>query len=207
MKSIQGIGIFNIILGLLALWLPIKFYSFAASLFTPEVSPPFSLEMIKALTIFLFLPAAVLVVNGLALITLALKLERVPELKAFSEAGEYIGRLKGVEMEGGEVEMFDIEGGKDGEKEVLSGDQFTAVDDVVIVKKKSAKKIGGVRHEFIGKEVYNEFGEYLGKVESVTQDKEGGLVEFLAVRGVDRKLVKAADIDSSNGVIIVKSNA
>jgi sporulation protein YlmC with PRC-barrel domain len=201
MKSVEGIGILNIFFGLIALYLPIKFYSFASSLFTPEVSPPFSLGAIKLLTAFLFLPSLVLVINGIALLTLGLKLEKVPEYRAFSEAGEYLGRLKGVEMKEGEVEKFDI-----GEEEVLPGERIVAMDDVVIVKKPEVE-IGGVRHEFVEKEVYNEFGEYLGKVESVTLDKQGEIVDFLAVRGNTRRVIKAEDIDSSDGVIIVKQNA
>lgn len=203
MRSVQGIGILNIILGLIALYLPVKFYSFASNLFTSEVSPPFSLGAIKVLTLFLFLPSLVLVVNGIALLTLGIKLERVPEYKAFSEAGEYIGRLKGVKIKEGEVERFDLEGG---EKEVLPGKRLVAMDDVVIVKRPDVD-IGGVRHEFIGKEVYTGLGEYLGKVESVVLDKEGEVLEFLAMRGSKKKLIKSEDIESHDGVIIVKSNA
>ncbi|MFQ5815483.1 MAG: PRC-barrel domain-containing protein [Candidatus Hydrothermarchaeaceae archaeon] len=204
MRAVRGIGILNILLGLIALYLPVKFYSFASNLFTPEVSPPFSLGAIKVLTAFLFLPSIVLVSTGIALVTLGLKLERVPEYKAFSEAGEYLGRLKGVELEEGEVEKFDL--GEGEKEEVLPGEQIVAMDDVVIVKKPEVE-IGGVRHEFVEKEVYNEFGEYLGKVESVTLDKQGDLVEFLAVRGEARKVIDNEDIDSSNGVIIVKHDA
>ncbi|MEE8167314.1 MAG: PRC-barrel domain-containing protein [Candidatus Hydrothermarchaeales archaeon] len=201
MRSIRGIGILNILLGVIALWLPLKFYSFATSLFTPEVSPPFSLGAIKTLTIFLFLPSIVLITNGIALISLSSKLEKVPELKAFSEAGQYIGRLKGVEIAEGEVERFDLEG----EKEVLPKEQLTAVDDVMIIKK-PPMGIGGVHHEFISKEVYNEFGEYLGKVESVTVDKKGELIDFLAIRGKEKRTITTDDMDSSDGVIIVKSH-
>lgn len=205
MKTVQGVGILNVVLGLIAVYLPIKFYSFASNLFTADVSPPFSLGAIKLLTLFLFLPSLVLVVNGIALITLGTKLERVPEYKAFSESGEYMGRLKGVEMAEGEVERFNVGEGEE-EKEVLPGERLVAMDDVVIVKKPMVD-IGGVRHEFVGKEVYTELGEYMGKVDSVVLDKQGEVIEFRAMRGDKKKVIKSEDVDSHDGVIIVKSNA
>ncbi len=204
MRAVEGVGILNVFLGVIALYLPFKFYSFASSLFTPEVAPPFSLAAVKILTLFLFMPTIILVVNGIALLTLGQKLAKVPEYRAFSEAGEYMGRLKGVDIEEGEVETFDLD--DKGKTTVHSGEELLAIDDVVIVKKPEVE-IGGVRHEFVDKEVYNGFGEYLGKVVEVTLDKAGEVMSFLAVRGDSEKVIKADDIESSNGVIIVKYNA
>ncbi len=207
MKSVQGIGVLNVLLGLIALWLPIKFYSFASALFTPDVSPPFSIGAVKTITLFLFLPSIVLIANGIALLSLGLKLERVPELKAFSDAGEYIGRLKGVEIAEGEVERFELEE-RGAVEEPLPGERLAAIDDVLIVKKSpAAERVGGVRHEFMGKEVYNDLGEYLGKVEDIILEKDGSLVELMAVRGERRRLIRAEDIESGGEVIIAKSNA
>ncbi len=206
MKSVQGVGILNVILGLIALWLPIKFYSFASAMFTPDVSPPFSIGAVKTITLFLFLPSIVLMANGIALLSLGLKLERVPEFKAFSDAGEYMGRLKGVEIEEGEVEKFELEEEEGKVEQTLPGEKLTAIDDVLIVRKR-AEPIGVVRHEFMGKEVYNDLGEYLGKVADVVLERDGTLVEFTVVRGDRQRVLKAADVESSDQVIIAKSNA
>ncbi len=204
MRAVEGVGILNIGLGLIALYLPVKFYSFASGLFTPEVAPPFSLGAVKVLTVFLFLPTVILIVNGIAMLSLGLKLEKVPEYMAFSEAGEYMGRLKDVNIEEGEVESFDLD--EKGEETSHTKDDLLAVDDVMIVKEPQVE-IGGVRHEFVNKEVYNGFGEYLGKVVEVTLDKDQEVISLLAMRGETEKVIKGDDIESSNGVIIVKYNA
>ena len=203
MKALKGIGIFNIILGVIAFIAPLKFYSIASKLFTPETSPPFSIGAVQTTTSLLFIPGIVLVVNGFALIVLGYKLQHVPEIKAFTESGGYLGEVKGVGMEKGELESVEV-GGE--EHEVYSKEQMTAVDDVVLVKEEKEEPQGEVtQHEIVGKEVYGVEGEYYGKIESVTLDEKGNVLEFMAVRGSDRKVIASSDIASRNGVILVKA--
>ncbi|MDP6459854.1 MAG: PRC-barrel domain-containing protein, partial [Candidatus Hydrothermarchaeota archaeon] len=61
------------------------------------------------------------------------------------------------------------------------------------------------QHEIVGKEVYGVEGEYYGKVESVTLDEEGNVLEVMAVRGGDKRIIASSDIASRNGVILVKA--
>lgn len=202
MKAIKAIGIFNVVLGFIAFVAPLKFYSVASKLFTPEVSPPFSLGAVQTTTLFLFIPGVFLVVNGVALIALGYKLQHVPMMRAYRESGDYLGEVKGVEMEEGEVEKVEV--GEE-EPEIYTKEQVSAVDDVVLVKGDAEQPAGVTQHEIVGKEVYSEAGEYYGKVESVTLDEEGNVLEFMAVRGGDKRIIASSDITSGNGVILVKA--
>lgn len=199
MRSILIIGIVDIVLGIFAFVVPVKFYTIAMSLFTPSISPPFGIKTVQFIAFLLFLIAIILVVNGLALLFLGKKLERVPELKAFSEAGEYLGELKGVEIEEGEVERFEIEGE---ETEVVSKEEVSAIDDVMLLKEKEEKS---TEHPMVGKEVYTELGEFLGYVESTTLGSEGEAIELLVAKGDKKRVVPREEIESSDGVIIVKA--
>ncbi len=203
MRSIRIIGIINIIVGIIALLGVLKFYSAASSLFTSEVSPPFGPGAIKTAAFYFAIPGFILILNGAALYALGSKLSRVPEFKAFSKTGEYMGRLKGVEIEEGVVDRFEVEG-EGRETKILQKEDLTAVDDVVLIKGDEGDGSGKVRHELVGKEVYTKRGGYYGKVESVTLDGNGDIVEFLALKGMRRKIVKYSDVESGNGVIIVK---
>jgi sporulation protein YlmC with PRC-barrel domain len=201
MRLIQGIGIFNILIGFLAFLAPVKFYLTASSLFTPSVSPPFTMGAVKTTTLFLFLPGIVLVINGIALIALGMKLQRVPEIKAFTEAGDYLGEVKGVEVEEGRVEKIEV--GEEPEPEVYPKEKVAAVDDVMLVKEEKAPPM--TKHEIVGKEVYSEAGDYYGKVESVTLNEEGKLLEFLVVKGETKRILSSADILTRGTVILVKA--
>jgi sporulation protein YlmC with PRC-barrel domain len=204
MRVIQGIGVLNVLLGLFALIAPIKFYRFATGLFTPEVSPPFGMGAIHEVTFLLFIPGMVLLTNGIALILLGQKLERVPELKAYTETGEYLGRVKGVEMEHGEVEEFEIVDDKTSVE--LEKEDVSAMDHVVLVKDEAAREAipFGSRHEFVGMEVYTLLGAYWGKVESVILGPDGGVDELVAVKGTDRRIIKMKDVDSTDEIILVR---
>lgn len=201
MRVIQGIGIFNVIIGLLAFLAPVKFYSTASSLFTPAVSPPFTIEAVQTTTLFLLLPGIVLIVNGAALIALGNKLQHVPEMKAFTEVGNYLGEVSGVAVEKGKIEKIEV--GEE-EPEVYPKEKVAAVDDVVLVREKEAPT-SLTKHEIVGKEVYSEDGEYYGKVESVALDEEGSLLEFLAVKGEAKRILSSGDILTSGTVILVKA--
>ena len=202
MRLIQGIGIFNIVIGLIALLAPVKFYLTAASLFTPGITPPFTMDAIRSVTFFLILPGVVLLVNGAALVILGMKLQRVPELKAFTEKGDYIGEVKGVEMEEGQVEKIQV--GEEPAEDVYEKEDVKAVDDVVLVKEEEAPSMV-TSHEIVGKEVYSDAGDYYGKVDSVTLDEEGRLIEFLVTKGDSRRIIPASDILTRGTVILVRA--
>lgn len=195
MRLIQLIGLINIAAGAAAFLIPLEFSSIAEGLFTSAVPPPFSLDAIQTVTYLLFIPGAILVLNGFALLLLGGKLRKVPELKVFSESGEFIGKIRGVEVQKGEVKKLELE-----EKvEVLPKEKLSAAGDVVIVKEERA-----ARHEFVGKEVFTQLGEYLGKVESVALDEGGKITDFTVARGENRRIIKFSDVDATDGAIIVK---
>tara|TARA_B100000315_G_C14572933_1_gene586513 strand:+ start:1403 stop:2017 length:615 start_codon:yes stop_codon:yes gene_type:complete len=201
MKILKTIGIFNIIIGIIAFIAPVKFYSIASKLFIPEVSPPFSFDAVQTTTFLLFIPGIMLVINGIALIAMGYKLEHVPEMKAYSESGDYLGKVKGVEVDSGELEKVEIEGEEVG---IYKKENMTAVDDVVLIKEDEKNINEDVKqHGIVGKEVYDESGVYYGKIESVTLDEQDKLLEFMTIRGNTRTIINSSEISSSNGVILV----
>jgi sporulation protein YlmC with PRC-barrel domain len=200
MRTVKAIGILNIVFGILFLIAPIKFYLASMKLFTPEVSPPFGLGVIRLITFLLIFPSLILILNGAAFFSLAWRIERVPEIKVFSEAGRYLGRVTGVEIgKEKEIEKFEVEG------RTFDKEDVAAVDDVLIVKEEEEIKGPAERHEFVGREVYTTKGVYLGKVESVTLDPDGKPIEFVAVKGTKKEIFRSEDIKTSNDVIIIKS--
>lgn len=198
MRLIQLIGLINIGAGAAAFLVPLEFSSATEGLFASAVPPPFSMDVIQTLTYLLFIPGAILVLNGIALLLLGTKIRGVAELKVFSEAGEFMGRVKGVEVKEGKAEKLELEG----REEVLPREELSAAGEVLIVKEERAE--GKVRHEFVGKEVYTQLGEYLGKVESVALDDKGDVADFTVVRGENRRIIKFSDVDATNGAIIVR---
>ena len=206
MKLFQTIGAINIIIGAVWLLAPVKFYSAAMQLFTPEVSPPFDAGAVHTVTFLLLLPALLFILNGVAIVIMGLKFDRVPELRVFKETGEYVGRVEGLEEIGGDIERFLVEG----EEDIKEKDDILAMDDVIIIKDDAIDTESvspeGVRHEFIGIEVYNKNGEYFGIVESVSLDENQNITEFLVLRGESKRIIKAGDIESDNDVIIIKSD-
>jgi sporulation protein YlmC with PRC-barrel domain len=206
MRLFQTVGAINIFIGAVWLLAPVKFYSAAMELFTPEVSPPFDVGAVHTVTFLLLLPALLFILNGVTIVIMGLKFDRVPELRVFKETGEYLGRVEGLEEMGGDIERFLVEGDED----IKEKDDILAVDDVIIVKDDLGPEITsseGIRHEYIGTEVYDKKGEYFGVVESVSLDENQNITEFLVLRGESKKIIKAADVESDNDVIIIKSDA
>ncbi|MBI5252846.1 MAG: PRC-barrel domain-containing protein [Euryarchaeota archaeon] len=201
MRLIQLIGLINIGVGAAAFSVPLEFSSTTAGLFTSAVPPPFTMDAIQTLTYLLFIPGAILVLNGVALLLLGTKIRGVAELKVFSEAGEFMGRVKGVEVKEGKAEKLELEG----REEVLPREELSAAGEVLIAKEERAE--GKVRHEFVGREVYTQLGEYLGTVESVFLDDKGNVADFTVLRGENRRIIKFSDVDATDGAIIVKSQA
>jgi len=201
MRLFQTIGVLNILIGGIWLLAPIKFYSAAMELFTPEVSPPFDAGAVHTVTFLLLLPAFIFILNGITIMFMGLKFDRIPELRVFRETGEYVGRGGGIEERRGDIGRFLV--GDD--EEVKEKDDILAMDDVIIIKDDIESGISeGIRHEFIGMEAYNKKGEYFGMVESVSLDENQNVTEFLVLRGENKRVIKAEDVESQNDVIIIK---
>ncbi len=201
MRIIQTIGVLNVFIGVIWLLAPMKFYSAAMALFTPDVSPPFDASAVHTVTFLLLLPAFIFILNGIAIVFIGLKFERVAELKVFKPTGEYVGRVESLEEKNGDIEKFLI----GGEEEIKEKDDILAMDDVILLKDDLVNEsLEGRRHEFVGMEVYDRRGGYFGRVEFVTLDESQNVTEFLVLRGENKRIVKPEDIESSNDVIIVK---
>jgi len=201
MRIIQTIGVLNVFIGVIWLLAPMKFYSAAMALFTPDVSPPFDASAVHTVTFLLLLPAFIFILNGIAIVFIGLKFERVAELKVFKPTGEYVGLVESLEEKNGDIEKFLI----GGEEEIKEKDDILAMDDVILLKDDLVNEsLEGRRHEFVGMEVYDRRGEYFGRVEFVTLDESQNVTEFLVLRGENKRIVKPEDIESSNDVIIVK---
>ncbi|MEE9474862.1 MAG: PRC-barrel domain-containing protein [Candidatus Hydrothermarchaeaceae archaeon] len=201
MRIIQTIGVLNVFIGVIWLLAPMKFYSAAMALFTPDVSPPFDASAVHTVTFLLLLPAFIFILNGIAIVFIGLKFERVAELKVFKPTGEYVGLVESLEEKNGDIEKFLI----GGEEEIKEKDDILAMDDVILLKDDLvSESLEGRRHEFVGMEVYDKRGEYFGRVEFVTLDESQNVTEFLVLRGENKRIIKPEDIESSNDVIIVK---
>ena len=201
MRIIQTIGVLNVFIGVIWLLAPMKFYSAAMALFTPDVSPPFDASAVHTVTFLLLLPAFIFILNGIAIVFIGLKFERVAELKVFRPTGEYVGRVESLEEKNGDIDKFLV----GGEEEIKEKDDILAMDDVILLKDDLvSESLEGRRHEFVGMEVYDKRGEYFGRVEFVTLDESQNVTEFLVLRGENKRIIKPEDIESSNDVIIVK---
>lgn len=167
MLLIRAVGVFNVVVGVVALLAPVKFYQFAMDIFTPDVSPPFSQGAVVSVTLYLLLPALVLIANGAALIALSYYLA-----------------------------------GSGGSPVVLRTGE----------KPRCASRRGRTpglafperRHEFIGMEIFDQRGNYYGKVEKVNLDERGRVVEFYSRRGKSRTTFTPQEIESSEDVILVR---
>ncbi|GBE54582.1 MAG TPA: PRC-barrel domain containing protein [Euryarchaeota archaeon] len=60
-----------------------------------------------------------------------------------------------------------------------------------------------VRHEYIGMEVYDRWGNYYGRVTDVVLDNYGGLIEFYTVRGKNKSKFRANEIEKVDDVILL----
>ncbi len=192
MRQLRAIIVLSILMGVLSLTIPLKFYGVMSSIFGSMTPPPFNYSVMRTLTIVFALPAVTLIIMGVALYYVVEKLERVAELEVIRTSGESLGRVKKVRMDEGEVESFVTEEDREIEKE-----DVLAVDDAVIVKLPE--------NEFIEKEVYSEVGEFLGNVKNVVSDAFGdiGGIE-VEKKGISTE-IRAADILSVDKVIIVRA--
>ncbi|MFQ5800340.1 MAG: PRC-barrel domain-containing protein [Candidatus Hydrothermarchaeales archaeon] len=191
MRQLRAIIVVSILLGIISLSIPLRFYGVMSSIFGSLTPPPFDFAVVRTFTFVFALPAITLILMGIALYYVMEKLEKVAELEVIRESGEVMGHLKKVRVEEGEVESFVVDEGKEiGKEDIL------AVDDTIIVKMPE--------NEFEGKEVYTEVGEFLGYVKDVKVDENEEPVS-IEVEKKDKKIeINVRDVVSTENVVIVK---
>lgn len=191
MRQLRAIIVVSILLGIISLSIPLRFYGVMSSIFGSLTPPPFDFAVVRTFTFVFALPAITLILMGIALYYVMEKLEKVAELEVIRESGEVMGYLKKVRVEEGEVESFVVDEGKEiGKEDIL------AVDDTIIVKMPE--------NEFEGKEVYTEVGEFLGYVKDVEVDENEEPVS-IEVEKKDKKIeINVRDVVSTENVVIVK---
>jgi sporulation protein YlmC with PRC-barrel domain len=192
MRQLRAIIVISIVVGVISLTIPLRFYGVMSSIFGTLTPAPFNFTVVRTLTIVLALPAVTLILMGIALYYVVEKLEKVAELEVIRESGEALGRLKKVRVEDEKVESFVTEKDREIDKE-----DVLAIDDTVIVKLPE--------NEFEEKEVYSDAGEFLGYVKDVKSDAYGD-VAALEVKKKDKTLeIPIEDVLNVDKIVIVKA--
>ncbi len=157
MNVVRAAGMAEIALGLFSFIIPVKFYTFAMKLFTPDVSPPFSMEAVLYTTLVLALPGVVLLINGVALLAISSSpgtssvslsrggvraVESQPYIRTrheilgkevYDRKGRYYGRVVDAEVTPeGEVKSFTTR--RSGRSHTFSAEQIESSDEVVLVR-------------------------------------------------------------------------
>jgi sporulation protein YlmC with PRC-barrel domain len=192
MKQLRAIIVISILLGILSLSIPLKFYGVMSGIFGSLDPAPFNFSVVRTFTIVFALPAITLILMGVALYYVVIRLEKMPELEVIRESGEFMGTVKKVMVDEGEVESFVL----DEDKEVETEDVL-AVDDTIIVK--------APENEFDEKEVYSEVGEFIGVVTGFKTDELGEITSLDVVKGETKKNVAVGDVLSTENVVIIKA--
>jgi sporulation protein YlmC with PRC-barrel domain len=192
MKQLRAIIAISILLGILSLSIPLKFYGVMSGIFGSLDPAPFNFSVVRTFTIVFALPAITLILMGIALYYVVIRLEKMPELEVIRESGEFMGTVKKVMVDEGEVESFVL----DEDKEVETEDVL-AVDDTIIVK--------APENEFDEKEVYSEVGEFIGVVTGFKTDELGEITSLDVVKGETKKSVAVGDVLSTENVVIIKA--
>ena len=192
MRELRAIIVVCILLGIISLTIPLRFYGTMSSIFGSLTPEPFNFSVVRTLTFVFALPSITLILMGVALYYVVEKLKRVAELEVIRETGEVLGHVKKIKVEDEAVSSFVLESGREIErKDVL------AVNNKVIVKMPE--------NEFVDKEVYNESGDFLGYVKNAQSD-ESGEVAFIEVQRKDKKTeIPVEDVLSVGTVIIVRA--
>lgn len=186
------IVVVSIILGVISLTIPLKFYGVMSSIFGSLTPAPFNFSVVRTLTIVFALPAITLILMGVALYYVVLKFERVAELEVIRESGESLGYVKTVKVEDDKIESFVT----DRDKEIESED-ILAMDDAIIVKLPE--------NDFEEKEVYNEVGGFLGYVKGVKTNEADEISSIEVVKKDKKTEIGIEDVLSVEAVIIVKA--
>jgi sporulation protein YlmC with PRC-barrel domain len=191
MRQLRAIIVISILLGLISLTIPIRFYGTMSSIFGTLAPKPFNFAVVRTLTFVFALPAITLILMGIAIYYIVERLDRMAELEVIRESGEVLGHVKKVRVEDEGLETLVTERDREIEK-----DDILAIDDAVIVRLPE--------NEYVEKEVYSERGEFLGYVKNVESDVSGE-VAALVVKKKDKKIViNVADVLNVEKIIIVK---
>ncbi|NOZ82533.1 MAG: hypothetical protein GXN98_01760 [Euryarchaeota archaeon] len=159
MNVVRAAGVAEILLGLFSFLIPFKFYSFAMKLFTPDVSPPFSMEAVLYTTLVLALPGVVLLINGAALLAISASSpaagsapnpseggvraiespayvrtrHEILGKEVYDRKGRYYGRVVDAELsQEGEVVSFKTR--RSGKSFSFSAEQIESSDEVILVR-------------------------------------------------------------------------
>jgi sporulation protein YlmC with PRC-barrel domain len=192
MRQLRAIIVVCLLLGILSLSIPLRFYGLMSSIYGTLTPAPFNFTVVRTLTIVFALPAITLILVAIALYFVVEKLERVAELEVIRESGEDLGRVKKIRVEDDEVKSYVTE-----EDREIRKDDVLAVDDAVIVKLAD--------NEFETKEVYSEAGEFLGYVIEVRSDDSGEISGIVVEKKEKKRDIPIADVLSVESIIIVKA--
>jgi len=191
MRQLRAIIVLCILLGLLSITIPLRFYGTMSRIFGTLTPPPFNFSVVRTLTFMFALPSITLLLMALALYYIVMKLERVAELEVIRESGEMVGAVKKVRMEGGKLDSLLLRDEREVERE-----EILAIDDSVIVKLPE--------NEFTGKEVYSEVGEFLGYVRGVETEEDGAVRAIKVERKGEMRRIDVGEVLSAGKVVIVK---
>jgi sporulation protein YlmC with PRC-barrel domain len=192
MRQLRAIIVVCLLLGILSLTIPLRFYGLMSSIYGSLTPAPFNFTVVRTLTIVFALPAITLILVGIALYFVVEKLERVAEFEVIRESGEDLGRVKKIRVEDDEVKSYVTE-----EDREIRKDDVLAVDDAVIVKLAD--------NEFETKEVYSEAGEFLGYVTEVRSDDSGEISAIVVEKKEKKREIAITDVLSVESIIIVKA--
>jgi sporulation protein YlmC with PRC-barrel domain len=192
MRQLRAIIVVFLLLGILSLSIPLRFYGLMSSIYGSMTPAPFNFTVVRTLTVVFALPAITLILVGIALYFVVEKLERVAELEVIRESGEDLGRVKKIRVEDDEVKSYVTE-----EDREIGKEDILAVDDAVIVKLPD--------NEFDQKEVYSEAGEFLGYVTEVLSDDSGEVSAIIVEKKEKKREIPIDDVLSVESIIIVKA--
>lgn len=177
MKKITKIAIANAVIGVMAIILPLDFYSSINDVFSSVSPPPFEHALLLKFVLILSLPSIVFIVNAIALLALGDAVE--------AERKRVVRRAIAAEKPGyGEVEeRLKEEIPEEGREEL----------NIVFEEKSN-----------VGKEVYSDIGEFLGIVSE--EIKYEGKLYAIKVKKKDRESeIPEERIESIGEVIIVRA--
>ncbi|RMF91609.1 MAG: hypothetical protein D6733_00735 [Methanobacteriota archaeon] len=191
MRQLRAVIAISVLLGVISLSIPLRFYGVMSSIYDSLTPPPFNFAVVRTFTFVFALPAITLILMGVALYYVVEKLEKVAELEVITEQGEDVGRLKKIKLERERMESIVTEKGREIERE-----DVLAVDDTIIVKTSAS--------EFEGKEVYTEVGVFLGYVSKVNVDENEEPTSIEVERKGKKREISVRDVVSTENVVIVR---
>lgn len=192
MKQLRALIVVCLLLGVLSLSIPLKFYGLMSSIFGTMTPAPFNFTVVRTLSLVFALPAITLILVAIALYFVVEKLERVAELEVILESGEDLGRVKKIRVKDDEIKSYVTEDDRE-----IRKDDVLAVDDAVIVKLAD--------NEFETKEVYSEAGEFIGYVTKVRCDDSEEVCAITVEKKEKKREIGIDNVLSVESIIIVKA--